>query len=479
MVPAAPCVVVRLEPITRDGDAQVVAATVAGVGRDSYRLWYRLPGDALVDDLSRAHAFTISVLHQAMAVGRDLEIDGPLTRGLVRHLEDYQRVWSTWEPRRFRTVAIRPAALLDDEPYRPGRGMLVGFSGGLDSVHAALGLAEEGVLAGLVTVRGLDLPLDDDPRFEGAMACARAMSGWLRCPVHVTSTNWEAVMPALSGYVGYFMPTVAAQLLMSRAGGAIAVPSGYAYDRLTPSVEINPVSDHLLGRPGFPVRHFGAWARRIDKVAAVAAHPAALEHLRPCDMTRADGRACGACRKCVQTMMLFRGLGLPVPSALGGRAPTAQEVEAFPMSPYALTALMEAVEAARAHGVTDPWVDAAERRIAAYGAEPAAVGQVAILERRIRYLTGGSARPGLGRLRRRVGRALRGRTGPPELPPLAPGPRRPQHAQSSGQKPISQSQRNGSARTSNSSSPGSLRSRGWPGWMMATWQPSAASTSCR
>jgi hypothetical protein len=42
-----------------------------------------------------------------------------------------------------------------------------------------------------------------------------------------------------------------------------------------------------------------------------------------------------------------------------------------------------------------------------------------------------------------------------------------------------QPQRKASARASSSSSPGSLRSRGCPGWMMATWQPSAASTSCR
>lgn len=38
---------------------------------------------------------------------------------------------------------------------------------------------------------------------------------------------------------------------------------------------------------------------------------------------------------------------------------------------------------------------------------------------------------------------------------------------------------NGSARRISSSSPGSFGSRGRPGWMIATWQPSAASTSVR
>jgi len=40
-------------------------------------------------------------------------------------------------------------------------------------------------------------------------------------------------------------------------------------------------------------------------------------------------------------------------------------------------------------------------------------------------------------------------------------------------------QRNGAARSSNSVSPASLGSRGLPGWMIATWQLSAASTSWR
>ena len=40
-------------------------------------------------------------------------------------------------------------------------------------------------------------------------------------------------------------------------------------------------------------------------------------------------------------------------------------------------------------------------------------------------------------------------------------------------------QRKGSARTSSSSSPASFGSRGLPGWMIATWQLSAASTSWR
>lgn len=39
--------------------------------------------------------------------------------------------------------------------------------------------------------------------------------------------------------------------------------------------------------------------------------------------------------------------------------------------------------------------------------------------------------------------------------------------------------RKGSARFSSSSNPGSFGLRGLPGWMMDTWQFSAASTSCR
>ena len=69
-----------------------------------------------------------------MALGRDLTIDGPLTRGLMLNLQEYQAAWARWMPDRFHPIDIQARELVADEAFRPERRFVVPFSGGLDSM---------------------------------------------------------------------------------------------------------------------------------------------------------------------------------------------------------------------------------------------------------------------------------------------------------------------------------------------------------
>jgi len=415
-------ITIRLEEPVRQGDAQVVAGEVAGVAAAPYRLWFRIPADVVVEPAAAAQAFVVSVVHQAMAVGRDVDVGGPVSRGLLANLDEYQRIWSMWLPRRFRRVVIRGTSTTDDEAPRLARGMILPFSGGLDSLFSAKTLAEGGELAALVTIQGLDVPLGDARRWAGVLASVQACARSLDRPLHEASTNWRELASELPGFLGYFLAAMATSMLLASRGGGVAMPSWLPYDRLQFPSETTPLTDPLLGRPGFPVRHHGAWARRIDKAAAVADWPEALRWMRPCDASRPDGTACGRCRKCIQTALTFCGLGLAVPSALGGVVPAVEDIERLEPTPYAIHGLAEAVAAAEARGLRAPWKDAAERLVAAFGGEPAAVVEIDHLRRRLRYLVGGRTRSGLGAAFRRISRAIRGRTGPPGLPELPQWP---------------------------------------------------------
>lgn len=430
-MPGPTSITVRFEPVTREGDTQTVAARVEGVTATPYSLWYRIPSDVEVDDVSRTHAYAISVIHQAMAVGRDMEIEGPATTGLLQNLDAYQRVWSTWLPARFRRVEIRSESIVDDEPYRPAKGALLAFSGGVDSCYTARSLGHE--VRALVTIEGLDVALDDAPRFAGVLSRVRAIARTLELPTFVAATNWQAVAPGRPGYVGYLAPTIAIPILMSRPYGRLVIPSDCPFDRLIFPYESNPLTEPMLGRPGFPTHAYGGWARRIDKVEALTSWPAALLHLRPCDKTTSSGAACGACRKCVQTAMLFLGLGQPVPPALGGRAPSIESIESLVMTPYAAMAISDAVDSARTRGVDGPWIYAAERRLAEFGRDASAIPQIHLRDRRLRYLAGGGAKSRVVRFLRRVSRAVRGCTGPPDL---APAPSWPSGTGPRGSRPL-------------------------------------------
>ncbi len=405
-------VAVAAEPVIREGEEQIVAARVSGVGDEPYRLWYRVPAEAALDEVAIGHALAVSVIAQAMAVGRDVEIDLPLTRGLLWNLDEFQRAWETWHPDRFRRVALRPSALVDDEPFRPDRGVAMGFSLGIDSCYSALTLARAGERATLVAVRGLEVGLADDGRWDGMLkgigACARSLGQ----SVAVASTNWEEIAAKRPGYLGYHLPIVAVLALLSRGHGWGAVPSSYSYAHLTLPLETNPLTDPMLGRPGFPLRQHGAWARRIDKAAAIAAWPEAMRHLRPCDDIRPDGTACGRCRKCVHSALMFASLGGAVPEGLGGRVPDVAAIAALDVTPYARLSLTESLAAADARGIAAPWGAAVAQRLARAGGALRTADEADRAERQLRYVLGVGPRTAAMRYLRRLGRALRGRTRP-------------------------------------------------------------------
>jgi FkbM family methyltransferase len=409
-------IVIRPEPIVQDGEHQVVAARIEGVTDKPYRLWYRVPGGHAIDEVAISHAFVVSVINQAMAVGRDIAIDLPMPRGLAQNIDEYQNVWCTWEPDVFRRIRLRPSAFIDDEPFRADRGAIMSFSGGLDSSFTAKQLAENNELAAIVAIWGLDIPLADDKRWAATLSRIGNMPRSLGRPLLSASTNWNELAYGGVGYLGYLAPTLAVPILLSRHYGYLVVPSGYTYDRLIPH-ETGPLTDPLLGRPGFPIRHYGAWARRIHKVAAIASWPEALQNLRPCDVTQPDGSACGKCRKCIQTALTFAGLGLPVPPALGGNIPPVEDLEKFDITAYATIAMQDALAAAKQRGATDPWVAQIERRlVTTFDRALAERREADELRRRLDYVLGGTARRWFPRMVRRAIRALRNRTGPPELP---------------------------------------------------------------
>lgn len=339
-----------------------VAAEITGAAAGPRRLWYRLASEAVPDPPTAAHALLVSVINAAMALGRDVEIEAPLTPGAAMNLAEYQRAWSAWMPATFRPVAIRPAAWADDEAFRPARRFVLPFSGGLDSAYSARLLARSGELGALTPIHGLEIPVADEMRWRNTFARLRVFADDLGVPMLPAATNWQDFAGTLPGYLGFFLPVVATGLLHGQFGG-LAIPSSYPYAALALPLETNPVTDPLLGRSGFPVRHHGAEARRIEKVAAVAGWAPAESSLRPCDAPPLAGGACGHCRKCVQTALAYCALGLSVPPSLGGAPPSTGDIAGFPMSPYARLALRDVVATARRRGGGGDWLQAVERRL--------------------------------------------------------------------------------------------------------------------
>ena len=167
-------IVIRPEPVSVGDGMQIVAANITGLADDPRRLWYRIEPTAQPDEIAVAHALVVSVINAAMALGRDIVVDGPLTRGTVMNLLEYQRIWSAWMPALYRRVAIAARELLPDEPFRPERRFVLPFSGGLDSAHSALVLSETRDLGALMPIHGLEITLADTERWTNTVVGLRA-----------------------------------------------------------------------------------------------------------------------------------------------------------------------------------------------------------------------------------------------------------------------------------------------------------------
>ena len=176
-------IVVSVDSVAGGQGVVTAAASVAGVTDESQRLWYRIEGDRQPDALTLAHAFAVSLINIAMALGRDLTVDGPLTAGLMLNLQEYQAAWARWMPGRFRPIDIQARELVADDAFRPERRFVVPFSGGLDSMCTAWSLHRRGMLGALVPIQGLDISITESERWSMTLARLRDCAGSLGVPL--------------------------------------------------------------------------------------------------------------------------------------------------------------------------------------------------------------------------------------------------------------------------------------------------------
>lgn len=101
--------------------------------------------------------------------------------------------------------------------------------------------------------------------------------------------------------------------LLSAEFSNVLVGSCRPYDKLGLPCGSNPVTDRLLSGGSLHVIRDGAAFSRVAKVAFLSAFPAALLSLKVCWQGEDQGRNCGACEKCVRTLLNFLVAGISNP----------------------------------------------------------------------------------------------------------------------------------------------------------------------
>jgi hypothetical protein len=301
------------------GDTVRVSARVVweDCERPEVEIYYEAGGLFAAAVSTAADAFLIASVLPAFRHGeRRILVEDHVSPELIQGLTAVM----TWLGRWFRPsapivnleVRSSPSAV----PSGPKR---AGFflSGGVDSL-ATLSLnrlhyppTHPGFLRDGVLVFGLEV--EHPEAFEHARRAAEAIAADAGVELVPVSTNVRALDADWVFYRDEFQGAILASIAHALACRLDVVSIAATFD----AANLGPWGSHPLIDPNFSthglrVVHDGVALSRLDKVRLLVDWPAALRHMRVCnkaDRYQAGVLNCGACEKCVRTMLELLALG--------------------------------------------------------------------------------------------------------------------------------------------------------------------------
>ncbi|WP_088889634.1 hypothetical protein [Leptolyngbya ohadii] len=308
--------IIRTPEIKVEDDKVIVSAAVELCTPSTVipdRLWYEFPKGYQEFLTDRVDGFVVALFILAMALGEDIEVEGPLSPQLVDGIYEYQRVLNFWLPKQFKLIDIHCSHYESLKIQNSKRGVASSFSGGLDSFHTLRCRLSENEripqirLSHTLFVHGFDIPLKDTETYRVAYESYNELMQKLGIQLISVRTNarkfdkglWELCHGAMLTSV----PILLEQLLIR-----YYIPSTFTYNDSLPWGS-DPRLDHLLSTENLGIVHDGATVTRFEKVAVVSQWAEAYSRLRVCWISPNGLMNCGRCGKCIRVMIALKIFG--------------------------------------------------------------------------------------------------------------------------------------------------------------------------
>ena len=322
------------------------------------RVFFEISGDILPPPLEVHDFAVLSALIVAMREGRPMHVEGPVSEGLLRGLEEFQEAWAQWRSR-YAPIQITADQIVPIETPSMRRGIFA-FSGGVDGTFALL--RHHKARAGLRTARpvgamlvhGFDIPLSEQQAFDRARANVAGAVGALGIPLAIVRTNWRS--EACRVWPQEYLAGLSACLHQFRGLTNVGVlGAGEDYAHLEPPWgSNNPITNHLLSGGGFEIHTEGAGFTRTQRLALICDYPEIAAKLRVCWEGPITGGNCGRCEKCIRTKLNFMA-NKAAPVCFDGVATHAQILGLSARNSQQLAFLHEILTSARKNGARGTW----------------------------------------------------------------------------------------------------------------------------
>ncbi len=261
---------------------------------DEYAEWLCLSGSP----------WLACMLPLAARLGEPLRIPLPVDRLLYRNAMELVHIWQVWHP------ALRPVEVIAervDESPAGGRAAAF-FSGGIDAFFTLLRNADSRFpealpLDDLIFVGGFDIPLKNLDGYFRLRETFRAVASRLdKRLVDVYTNLRETRLEEANWYDVLHGPAaLSIGLMLGARYNRLMIASAAGYGSVEHS-GTNALTDPLLSTSRTRVVHDGARFNRLQKCEFVGSSELAMSALHVCWSAGSDIN-CGACEKCVRTMV--------------------------------------------------------------------------------------------------------------------------------------------------------------------------------
>lgn len=306
---------------TNDGWVGVAWQLVTSDGVTDFTLFHQVPTEHehLLPMPERADHVLPAVLLVAMQHAANLRVRGVVSPTLLDGLYTLQSVWHRWRPEKYHLVEI----LVDEEislhPTPEPRGGLFAFSGGVDASFTLFRHLQQSVgrvsrrPAAALLVHGMDIPLNRNDSFDGAVSRAVRMLNGTQVPLIPIKTNSRQLDQDYEDSFG--LQLISCFLLFQQHFAWGVKGSEEPFDALLFPWGSTPMTDGLLSTECISIIHDGADFDRTEKISWLAKHTEVTNDLRVCWAGQNLDKNCGQCEKCIRTMLNFWAIKRSIPSS--------------------------------------------------------------------------------------------------------------------------------------------------------------------
>lgn len=295
----------------------------------------------------------------AMRRGVDIAFERPVDPTILSNCNRLAEIWSIWRPGRY--VPIQ----LSSPPgwTRPTRQRLPDlrlYSGGVDSTFPMVQRGHRDPPAHALTLRSMDYKNSSDETYRKFVAKTEALPAALNYRRIFLRSNvkMDQYDPAPRGHADTgswpFHLATCLTLFSDLFETGILAADYTDYEDLLVFPSSNHVSNGYFFGSDFRVETEGLRSTRIEKIAAIAESPAALQSLTFCTIESSKPENCGRCPKCIRTKAMFMATTGQVPPIFADCTISERQLTRFNLANQShLAFFLQVVRTARKTGTLD------------------------------------------------------------------------------------------------------------------------------